>query len=141
MSDSYVTLALAIAEQRLPMRSLPIAHAARRVRSVLGATAQAIAVLQAVADGDRSFTEEQAISAGLPSDVVRDAWSLRRPGGCSWHAHVVSLLKLRPDLRRIAVMHLEERAKIPETTQDAQSLVLLAIECLNLSLRLPATTA
>lgn len=138
MSDSYVTAAIAFAKQRLRMHFAAVGTSSLRVRSVLGATAQAVSIVWAVFEGDRSLTEEQAISAGLPSDVVRDAWSLRRPGGLSWHAHVVALMKLRPELRRIVVLHLEERVKIPERTQEAQDLLLLAVECLNLSLRLSA---
>lgn len=138
MSDSYVTAAIVLAKQRLPAHFAYIGTKSLRVRSVLGATAQAVSIVWAVFEGDRSLTEEQAISAGLPSDVVRDAWSLRRPGGLSWHAHVVALMKLRPELRRIVVLHLEERVKIPERTQEAQDLLLLAVECLNLSLRLSA---
>lgn len=140
MSDSYVKLALALAEQHL--RELHFAIVARdsiRVRTVLGPTAQAISVVWAAFEGDRSLTEEQAISAGLPSDVVRDAWSLRRPGGLSWHAHVVALMKLRTELRRIVVIHQEQRgASLPEMSQEAQDRILLTIACLNLSLRLPA---
>lgn len=139
MSDSYVTLALALAEQRLHgFLSSIVAHDSVRVRTVLGSTAQAISIVWAVFEGDRSFTVEQAISAGLPADVVRDAWSLRRPGGMSWHAHVVALMKLRPELRRIVVMHQEQRTGLPEMSQEAQDRILLTIECLNLSLRLPA---
>lgn len=141
MSDSYVTLALSVAKQRLPLRFAMISSDSTRVRSILGATAQAVSILWAVAEGDRSFTEEHALVAGLPSDVVRDAWSLRRPGGRSWHAHVVALMKLRPELRRIVVIHQEQRMQFPEATPEAQDRILLTIECLNLSLRLPDVTS